>query len=94
MSKKYPVLELWSDDELEWMEVPEEAIELLTDICCRIQGELPLTLCWRGSTGQRFPFSRSKWLHLQRRLKKERDALEVQQALRTASEESNGGGSA
>lgn len=67
LTLKYPVLELWSDDEIAWIEVPPSLYDDLADICTGIVGDLPLLLCWRDSDGERYLFSKTRFLADRRR---------------------------
>jgi hypothetical protein len=72
--KEETQLELWSDEELQWLEVPPELQHELAHIISRLSGPGPLILCWRRSDGERVPFSARKYLAAYRRAKAEAEA--------------------
>ena len=62
-----PVLELWSDEELAWIEVAPDLEDELAVLVSRLSGTGTMILCWRSPRGQRFPFSTRKYLAERRR---------------------------
>ena len=72
--KQEPQLELWSEQELEWIEVPPEVYDDLAAIISRLNGTGALVLSWRVGYRGRFPFSSRQFLAERRKRKVEAES--------------------